>query len=91
MSDRCPGLRLAARALPPLAPPSFPRATAAGFFAGLGDSGSASPYTISAISFARWFTSVGILERFCMALIVPPHPNHVNSTKIQTETLPEYG
>jgi hypothetical protein len=30
-SDRCSGERLAARALPPFDPPSFPRATAAGF------------------------------------------------------------
>src|SRR6266536_69585 len=37
MSERRSGARLAARAFPPLRPPSRPRLTAAGFFRGVAD------------------------------------------------------
>ena len=57
----------AARALPPLAPPSRPSATAAGFFPSSGStSGGASPTLMSTMGFASWFMSrgrFGLLER----------------------------
>lgn len=60
----------AARAFPPFLPPNLPSATACGFFSAAsgasGASGSARPVARSPISFALWFASLGILERFCM-------------------------
>lgn len=68
MSDRCLGLRDAARAFPPFGPPKRPSATAAGFFrfvvrlARMGR-----PVAIATTLAARWLRSSGrllLLERF---------------------------
>lgn len=65
-------VKAAARAGPPLAPPSLPRATAAGFFPSSAFvSGGAFPVAMSTISFASWFESRGLLERLGI-----PHPWH---------------
>jgi len=68
IADRSSGVSFAARAFPPLAPPSFPKATAAGFFSGPfgAGSGAASPVAMSTTILASWFGSRGMLERFCM-------------------------
>jgi hypothetical protein len=66
ISIRRSELSRSARIFPPLAPPSFPRATRPGSFPVAG-SGSASPHAISARSFAAWFGSRGIF-RFCIYL-----------------------
>jgi hypothetical protein len=71
ISCRCNGLSFAARAAPPLFPPSLPSATAAGFFClGVTGSSGASPVAISTISFASWFASRGrVLERLGMSYL----------------------
>jgi hypothetical protein len=57
--------KLAARAFPPLSPPSRPSATAAGFFpSSVLVSGGAFPVAMSVINLASWFASRGLLERF---------------------------
>jgi len=80
---------LAARALPPFAPPSFPSATAAGFFSGPfgAGSGSASPVAISATILASWFGSRGMLERLCMLRVWNEAAGEVKAGPAQTETL----
>jgi dolichol kinase len=61
------GESFAALAGPPFAPPSFPKATAAGFFGGLGvRTGIAWPAFWATILAASWFSSFGMLERLCM-------------------------
>jgi len=54
-----------ALALPPLSPPSLPRATAAGFLVLAGSAG-ASPVAMAVIIAASWFVSLGMRERFCI-------------------------
>ena len=61
----CFFVMLAALALPPLAPPSFPRATAAGFFVLIGSDG-ASPVAMSTTILASCAISLGMRERFCI-------------------------
>jgi hypothetical protein len=56
----------AALAFPPLGPPSFPIATAAGFFAGPAGSAGAVPVAISTIILASLLGSRGIFERLSM-------------------------
>ena len=70
MSDRCLAVSAFARALPPLAPPSFPSATAAGLRVSFG-SGGALPVAMSTTIFASWFGSRGIFERLSMPATVP--------------------
>ncbi len=65
MAFRCSAVSLAALANPPFLPPSFPRATAAGFFSfsGLGGlvlADSASGTTVSRICRASWNGSLGV-------------------------------
>jgi hypothetical protein len=55
-----------ALAAPPFGPPSFPSATAAGFFAGPVGSAGALPVAISTIILASWLGSRGILDRLSM-------------------------
>jgi hypothetical protein len=83
----------AARAFPPFAPPSFPSATAAGFFSGPfgAGSGAASPVAMSVMSLASWFGSRGMLERFCMLRLSDSRQTSVKAGPIQTETLPVSG
>lgn len=68
---RLAGDSAAARAFPPLAPPSLPSATAAGFFV---DSGSACafPVDMSTIILASWFGSRG---RFGLLIPTLLHPS----------------
>ena len=66
---RFAGDNAAALAGPPLAPPNFPSATAAGFFTASG-SGGASPVAMSTINFASWFTSRG---RFGFDMLLQCH------------------
>jgi hypothetical protein len=63
---RSAGESLAALALPPLRPPSRPRATAAGFRLSSADGLASvnSPVAISTISLASWFGSLGRLGFF---------------------------
>ena len=59
---------------PSLLPPSFPRATAAGFLPGTAGSSSSTawPVAISTSSFASWLTSLGrLLERVGIPYLVP--------------------
>jgi hypothetical protein len=51
-----------ALAFPPFSPPSRPRDTAAGFFAGT--TWEASPAILATIPAAIWFSSWGLLDRF---------------------------
>lgn len=56
--------KLLALALPPLRPPSFPKATAAGFFFGFGrTTGSGWPVLLLTILAAIWLASLALLER----------------------------
>lgn len=71
-----------ARAGPPFLPPKRPRATAAGFFASFGVTGSAvvsSDVAAWTMAAASWFTSRGfffVLKRFCMLPGYHAGPRH---------------
>lgn len=66
ISDRRSGLSRSARSFPPLLPPSFPRSTRSGSFAGGGASGQRSKIAsmASTVALARRFGSAGILGCF---------------------------
>lgn len=67
LSERSSGVRLAARAFPPMTPPLRPRATAAGSFTRGSGSGSLSPIEKSTTALASWFGSRGMRERLGMS------------------------
>src|SRR5258708_2547710 len=69
MSFRCVGVSCVALALPPLSPPSLPRATAAGFLplvsgGALGSVLGFSPVISPRMRNAAWLASSRFLERF---------------------------
>jgi len=69
ISDRRSGVSFDARAFPPLAPLTLPRATRSGSFTGGSESGHRSRIAsmASTVALARWFGSAGIFDCFMMS------------------------
>src|SRR4051812_25141431 len=92
MALRFAGDSAAARALPPLAPPSLPNATAAGFFSRSAGAGGALPVAVSTMNLASWLTSRG---RFGLDIVAVCRVNLARSSMFgaifQTDPLPETG